>query len=158
MKEEDKNGIRIPPSFRIVLRGKDIEHHNIVNDMMMSQEVAYHLQPGTDGVPKDANMQKTYWSSNCHHISYSLRRNKKAYERESSPDSYSPTHQSKKNVTSSSSKMPIKSVYKGHNKWHMYEKEDMKKKASGKRPSYSGLSSSGEDVSYNDVQTNIRRN
>ncbi|CAI9777304.1 unnamed protein product [Fraxinus pennsylvanica] len=128
---------RILPSFRIILRGKDVEHHNIVNDMMMPQEVTYNPQPGTDGVPKDANMvasisigcvkdakahidvqgfnvcwkpillnqhmiskglserttvlarleaqliqmQKTYRSSNCHHIGYSRRRNKKACER-----------------------------------------------------------------------------
>ncbi|CAA2960788.1 Hypothetical predicted protein [Olea europaea subsp. europaea] len=231
--------LRIPPSFRIILRGKDVEHHNIVNDMMMSQEVTYRPQPGTDGVPKDANMvaavtigfvkdakahidvqgfnvyhknrlikpfwrlwhapgsdgrgvigvleanfvepahdkqgferttvlarlearliqmQKTYWSSNCHHIGYSRRKNKKAYERESSPDSYSPTRQSKKNVTSSSSKTPIKSVDKGHNKGHVYGKEDMKKKASGKRPNSSRSSSSGEDVSNDDVQINIYRN
>ncbi|KAL2539640.1 Histidine kinase [Abeliophyllum distichum] len=232
--------LRIPPGFRIILRGKDVEHHNIVNDMMMSQEVTYRPQPGTDGVPKDANMvaavtigfvkdakshidvqgfnvyhknrlikpfwrlwhapgsdgrgvigvleanfvepahdkqgferttvlarlearliqmQKTYWSSNCHLIGYAPRRNKKAQERDSSPDSYSPTRQSKKNVTSSSSKTPIKSVDKGHNKGHVYGKDDMKKKASGKRRSSSGQSSSSaEDVSDDDVQINISRN
>ncbi|XP_022865076.1 protein MICRORCHIDIA 7-like [Olea europaea var. sylvestris] len=51
--------LRIPPCFRIILRGKDIEHHNIVNDMMMSQEITYRPQPGTDGVPKDASMIAT---------------------------------------------------------------------------------------------------
>ncbi|XP_054821860.1 LOW QUALITY PROTEIN: protein MICRORCHIDIA 7-like [Prosopis cineraria] len=48
--------LRLPPGFRIILRGKDVVHHNIVNDMMMSQEVTYRPQAGIDGVPKDLNM------------------------------------------------------------------------------------------------------
>lgn len=48
--------LRIPPGFRIILRGRDVEHHNIVNDMMMTQEVTYRPQPVTDGVPRDLNM------------------------------------------------------------------------------------------------------
>ncbi|KAF3438470.1 hypothetical protein FNV43_RR21232 [Rhamnella rubrinervis] len=48
--------LRIPPGFRIILRGKDVERHNIVNDMMMSQEVTYRPQTGVDEIPKDANM------------------------------------------------------------------------------------------------------
>lgn len=48
--------LRLPPSFRIILRGKDVEHHNIVNDMMLSQEITYKPQPGADGVPRDANV------------------------------------------------------------------------------------------------------
>ncbi|CAN1318151.1 Protein MICRORCHIDIA 4 [Linum perenne] len=45
--------LRIPPGFRIILRGKDVEHHNIVNDMMMSEEVTYRPQANMDGVMKD---------------------------------------------------------------------------------------------------------
>ncbi|CAN1796984.1 Protein MICRORCHIDIA 4 [Linum perenne] len=41
--------LRIPPGFRIILRGKDVEHHNIVNDMMMSEEVTYRPQANMDG-------------------------------------------------------------------------------------------------------------
>lgn len=163
--------LRLPVDFRIILRGKDVEHHNIVNDMMMSQKVTYKPQPSTaDGIPKDANMaatvtigfvkdakhhidvqgfnvyhknrlikpfwrlwnaagsdgrgviglleanfvepahdkqgferttilsrleaklvqmQKTYWSTNCHKIGYAARRNKKAInaeDKETSPD------------------------------------------------------------------------
>ena len=48
--------LRIPPGFRIILRGKDIEHHNVVNDMMMTQEVTYRPQAGAEGVPKDSNV------------------------------------------------------------------------------------------------------
>ncbi|XP_023004868.1 protein MICRORCHIDIA 7-like isoform X1 [Cucurbita maxima] len=48
--------LRLPPGFRIILRGRDVEHHNIVNDMMMSQEVTYRPQPVAEGVVKDTNM------------------------------------------------------------------------------------------------------
>ncbi|BAT73133.1 Protein MICRORCHIDIA 4 [Vigna angularis] len=49
--------LRLPTAFRIILRGEDILHHNIVNDMMMSQEVTYKPQAGVDGLlPKDSNM------------------------------------------------------------------------------------------------------
>lgn len=48
--------LRIPPGFRIILRGRDVDHHNIVNDMMMTQEVTYRPQPVADGVPRDLNM------------------------------------------------------------------------------------------------------
>ncbi|XP_043707245.1 protein MICRORCHIDIA 7 isoform X2 [Telopea speciosissima] len=47
--------LRLPPGFRIILRGKDVEHHNIVNDMMLRQEVTYRPQL-VDGPPKDSNM------------------------------------------------------------------------------------------------------
>ncbi|XP_058093063.1 protein MICRORCHIDIA 7-like [Magnolia sinica] len=48
--------LKLPSRFRIILRGKDVEHHNTVNDMMLVQEVTYRPQPGGDGVPKDTNM------------------------------------------------------------------------------------------------------
>ncbi|KAH9608806.1 hypothetical protein KSS87_015150 [Heliosperma pusillum] len=48
--------LRLPPKFRIILRGKDVEHHNVVNDMMMSEEVTYRPQPTADGVPRDTNV------------------------------------------------------------------------------------------------------
>ncbi|KAL5543842.1 hypothetical protein UlMin_007626 [Ulmus minor] len=48
--------LRLPPGFRIILRGKDVDHHSIVNDMMKSEKVTYRPQPGVDGVPKDINM------------------------------------------------------------------------------------------------------
>ncbi|KAH0691621.1 hypothetical protein KY289_018979 [Solanum tuberosum] len=51
--------LRVAPGFRIILRGKDVEHHNIVNDMMMTQEVTYRPMHGADGVPKDSNMVAT---------------------------------------------------------------------------------------------------
>ncbi|KAM0934856.1 putative histidine kinase/HSP90-like ATPase superfamily, morc, S5 domain 2 [Dioscorea sansibarensis] len=48
--------LRLPRGFRMILRGKEIEHHNIVTDMMMKQEVTYRPQPSADGVQKDPNM------------------------------------------------------------------------------------------------------
>ncbi|KAL3655953.1 hypothetical protein CASFOL_000349 [Castilleja foliolosa] len=33
--------LRVPPGFRIILRGKDVEHHNIVDDMMHTREIVY---------------------------------------------------------------------------------------------------------------------
>ncbi|KAG2675408.1 hypothetical protein I3760_12G003200 [Carya illinoinensis] len=48
--------LRIPPGFRIILRGKDVEHHNIVNDMMLSQEVTYRPNPGADVGSKNLHM------------------------------------------------------------------------------------------------------
>ncbi|KAK1389655.1 Protein MICRORCHIDIA 4 [Heracleum sosnowskyi] len=160
--------LRVPPGFRFILRGKDVEHHNIVNDMMMTQEVTYRPNPGAEGIPKDSNMvavvtmgfvkdakahidvqgynvyhknrlirpfwrvwnaagsdgrgvigvleanfvepahdkqgfertivlqrletkliqiQKTYWSTNCHRIGYAARRNKRLHDdRETTPE------------------------------------------------------------------------
>ncbi|MCE2055407.1 hypothetical protein HAX54_042532 [Datura stramonium] len=36
--------LRPAPGFRIILRGKDVEHHNLVNDMMLSEEITYRPQ------------------------------------------------------------------------------------------------------------------
>lgn len=46
--------LRLPQNFRMILRGKEIEHHNIVNDMMLTQEITYRPQCA-DGAPKDPN-------------------------------------------------------------------------------------------------------
>ncbi|CAM9002196.1 unnamed protein product [Rhodiola kirilowii] len=48
--------LRLPDDFRIILRGKDVEHHNILNDLMHTEEITYRPQPSADGVPKDSNM------------------------------------------------------------------------------------------------------
>ncbi|XP_068655887.1 protein MICRORCHIDIA 7-like [Aristolochia californica] len=48
--------LRLPLGFRIILRGKDVDHHNIVNDMIHIQEITYRPQSGVDGPPKDSNM------------------------------------------------------------------------------------------------------
>ncbi|ESQ54815.1 hypothetical protein EUTSA_v10024553mg [Eutrema salsugineum] len=48
--------LRIPPSFRIILRGRDVEHHNVVNDMMQTEQITYRPQYGADTYVKDFNM------------------------------------------------------------------------------------------------------
>ncbi|KAM7464774.1 hypothetical protein LguiA_032895 [Lonicera macranthoides] len=48
--------LRIPPGFRIILRGKDVNHHNLVDDMMLSQEVTYKPVAVSNGTKKDQNM------------------------------------------------------------------------------------------------------
>jgi hypothetical protein len=39
----------------MILRGKDIEHHNIVTDMMLKKEVTYR-PVAPNGHPKDSNV------------------------------------------------------------------------------------------------------
>ncbi|XP_010250612.1 PREDICTED: protein MICRORCHIDIA 7 isoform X2 [Nelumbo nucifera] len=48
--------LRLPHGFRIILRGKDVEHHNLVKDMMLTEKITYRPQPGAYGVPKESNM------------------------------------------------------------------------------------------------------
>ncbi|XP_022730104.1 protein MICRORCHIDIA 7-like [Durio zibethinus] len=48
--------LRLPYNFRIILRGKDIEHHNIVNDMMLTEMITYRPNPSAEGAPKDLNL------------------------------------------------------------------------------------------------------
>ncbi|PRQ52733.1 putative histidine kinase-like ATPase domain-containing protein [Rosa chinensis] len=37
--------LRLPTNFRIILRGKDVEHHNILNDLMWSEQITYRPKP-----------------------------------------------------------------------------------------------------------------
>ncbi|XP_060196988.1 protein MICRORCHIDIA 7-like [Lycium barbarum] len=47
--------LRLSPGFRIILRGKDVEHHNLINDMMLSEEITYRPQPIGDQTTQDPN-------------------------------------------------------------------------------------------------------
>ncbi|KAL6650509.1 hypothetical protein ACP70R_009434 [Stipagrostis hirtigluma subsp. patula] len=47
--------LRLPTFFQMILRGKEIEHHNIVTDMMLKKEVTYR-PVAPNGLPKDSNM------------------------------------------------------------------------------------------------------
>ncbi|XP_062225341.1 protein MICRORCHIDIA 7-like [Phragmites australis] len=47
--------LRLPTYFQMILRGKEIEHHNIVTDMMLKKEVTYR-PVAPNGLPKDSNM------------------------------------------------------------------------------------------------------
>ncbi|XP_009110531.3 protein MICRORCHIDIA 5-like [Brassica rapa] len=33
--------LRLPPNFRIILRGKEVEHHSLLEDMMMTEDITY---------------------------------------------------------------------------------------------------------------------
>ncbi|XP_051147744.1 protein MICRORCHIDIA 7-like [Andrographis paniculata] len=210
--------LRTPPNFRMILRGKDIEHHNIVNDMMMSQEVTYRPQPGVDGIPKDSNMvavvtigfvkdarshvdvqgfnvyhknrlikpfwrvwhppgsdgrgvigvleanfiepahdkqgferttilarletrliqmQRTYWTSNCHKIGYAPRGSKKNHQRGTGLDTPTPQPKTKKSATSDKTH---NLVDKGASNGHSNGKGDAR--VLRKRPSYTAQPSS----------------
>ncbi|CAE6233289.1 unnamed protein product [Arabidopsis arenosa] len=48
--------LKIPREFRIILRGKDVEHHNIVNDMMQTEKITYRPKEGADGCAKYSNL------------------------------------------------------------------------------------------------------
>lgn len=48
--------LRVPSFFQMILRGKEIEHHNIVTDMMLKKEVKYK-PVAPNGVPKDSNVK-----------------------------------------------------------------------------------------------------
>ncbi|KAF0895542.1 hypothetical protein E2562_013858 [Oryza meyeriana var. granulata] len=47
--------LRVPFVFRMILRGKEIEHHNIIGDMMMKNHVTYKPVM-TNGFPTDTDM------------------------------------------------------------------------------------------------------
>ncbi|CAN6234572.1 unnamed protein product [Urochloa humidicola] len=47
--------LRLPSYFQMILRGKEIEHHNIVTDMMLKKEVTYR-PVAPNGRPKDSSM------------------------------------------------------------------------------------------------------
>ncbi|KAL4385553.1 hypothetical protein GQ457_15G003210 [Hibiscus cannabinus] len=51
--------LRLPTGFRMVLRGKDIEHHNIVNDMMLSTKIIYRPQIVPGKAPASSDMVAT---------------------------------------------------------------------------------------------------
>ncbi|KAL3326956.1 hypothetical protein AABB24_037594 [Solanum stoloniferum] len=68
--------LRLAPGFRIILRGKDVEHHNLVNDMMFSKEITYRPQSvgyeafvatGTIGFVKDAKYHIDIQGFNVYH-------------------------------------------------------------------------------------------
>eukprot|EP00249_Psilotum_nudum_P016985 c26093_g1_i1 orf=1048-3555(+) len=50
--------LRLPPSFRIFLRGKEVEHHNLADDLMFIQELTYRPQVGPEHALKETNQMK----------------------------------------------------------------------------------------------------
>ncbi|KAK9090062.1 hypothetical protein Sjap_023239 [Stephania japonica] len=54
--------LRLPAGFRIILRGKNIEHHNIVEDMMLAQEDAKdHIDVQGFNVYHKNRLIKPFW-------------------------------------------------------------------------------------------------
>ncbi|TXG54109.1 hypothetical protein EZV62_019365 [Acer yangbiense] len=45
----NEDHLGLPPSFRIILHGKEVEHHNIVNDLMLTKELTYKPQYLSNG-------------------------------------------------------------------------------------------------------------
>jgi hypothetical protein len=48
--------LRMPPGFRVILRGQEVQHHNLIDDLMYTQELTYRPQSGADHVAKEADM------------------------------------------------------------------------------------------------------
>ena len=50
--------LQLPENFRIILRGKDVEHHKIVDDMIpeLVHEITYRPKHLTEGVAKNLNV------------------------------------------------------------------------------------------------------
>ncbi|CAL5022093.1 unnamed protein product [Urochloa decumbens] len=63
--------LRLPDNFRMILRGVEIEHHNIVNDLMLKKQLTYKPSMA-NGVPKDthiaANVTIGFVKDAKHHI------------------------------------------------------------------------------------------
>ncbi|KAL0357726.1 UNVERIFIED_CONTAM: protein MICRORCHIDIA 7 [Sesamum calycinum] len=51
---------RIPPGFRIILRGKDVDHHNIADDLIHTKELVYKPAASADAAAKDPNVVILY--------------------------------------------------------------------------------------------------
>ncbi|PPS11390.1 hypothetical protein GOBAR_AA09249 [Gossypium barbadense] len=51
--------LRLPTNFTMILRGKDIEHHNIVNDMMLTTRITYRPQIVSGKAPISSDMAAT---------------------------------------------------------------------------------------------------
>ncbi|KAK8322371.1 hypothetical protein V6Z12_A12G163400 [Gossypium hirsutum] len=51
--------LRLPTNFTMILRGKDIEHHNIVNDMMLTTRITYRPQIVSGKAPISSDMVAT---------------------------------------------------------------------------------------------------
>ncbi|KAH0724687.1 hypothetical protein KY290_000492 [Solanum tuberosum] len=47
--------LRLSHGFRIILRGKDVEHHNLIDDMNLAKKNTYRPQPIGDETSKDPN-------------------------------------------------------------------------------------------------------
>ncbi|KAJ6414761.1 hypothetical protein OIU84_003722 [Salix udensis] len=51
--------LELPPSFRIILRGEDVEHHDLVKDMMLEQDISYKPTNVPERAQENKNMAAT---------------------------------------------------------------------------------------------------
>lgn len=49
--------LMLPDNFQMILRGKKIDHHNIINDLMLKKQLTYNPTVG-DGLPKDMHVNQ----------------------------------------------------------------------------------------------------
>lgn len=59
--------LRVPYTFRMILRGKEIEHHNIIDDMMLKNQITYKSVTSKE-CPKDTDVKTTSFCT--HHFVY----------------------------------------------------------------------------------------
>lgn len=50
--------LRLPSKFKIILRGKQVEHHKLSNDLMFTEEVTYKPQLRSEQIQKDLAQMK----------------------------------------------------------------------------------------------------
>lgn len=48
--------LKLPANFRIILRGKDVEHHSLLHDMMMTEEKVYKPKSTPEECTPDQNV------------------------------------------------------------------------------------------------------
>lgn len=48
--------LQLPSNFKMSLRGKEVEHHDIGKDMKMAQEITYKPMHIAEGSPNDSNV------------------------------------------------------------------------------------------------------
>lgn len=66
--------LRLPQGFRIILRGKDVVHHNLVNDLMFTQEHTYKPHGGGDHVQKESNVSCLF-TTELSNMAYHMKNN-----------------------------------------------------------------------------------
>lgn len=49
--------LKMPPGFKIILRGQEVQHHNLTDDLMFTQELTYRPQSGAEHVTKEADVR-----------------------------------------------------------------------------------------------------
>jgi hypothetical protein len=55
--------LRLPPGFKIILRGREVQHHSLVDDLMYPQELTYRPQGGVAHVSKESDVRMKMLSS-----------------------------------------------------------------------------------------------